>query len=330
MKIRKEVVYISDEEAINKTTLFIPESVMKNKALSNYAIADYCVLQTLSIPTQMPLQCITYQQILFYLTGDTSQRRRINDCIKCGINELIDNHIVKKEKEFQKHLVLDCSNLWIDTKRDKFTIITFDEVQNIFEVENVNNFLLLKYFILLMGTISSKITVYLNNSNFKNRVVGSFTIEYLAELSGISDRTVIEYNKILESIGLLYVYRQEDFVIDKENNIKRLNNIYGRLRDKEYINTYAFNQKKHFNSYQYRETNIEKANKKRRLAQMYQQLIKGRSSKYSNREITEIYDYVISENEKYERMYEKDGCEEHLEKIRDIEIFKKYEFLKEK
>ena len=303
---------------------------MNNKALSNYAIADYCVLQALSIPTQMPLQCITHQQIVFYLTGDTSQRRRINDYIKCGINELIDNHIVKKEKEFQKHLVLDCSNLWIDTKRDKFTIITFDEVQNIFKVENVNNFLLLKYFILLMGTISNKITVYLDNGNFKNRVVGSFTIEYLAKLSGISDRTVIEYNKILESIGLLYVYRQEDFVIDKENNIKRLNNIYGRPCDKEYIDTYALNQQKHLNSYQYRENNIEKANNKRRLAQMYQQLIKGRGSKYSNREITEIYDYVISENEKYERMYKKDGYEEYLGKIRNTEIFEKYEFLKEK
>ena len=40
-----------------------------------------------------------------------------------------------------------------------------------------------------------------------------------------------------------------------------------------------------------------------------------------------VYKYVISENEKYERMYKKDKCEEHLDKIRDIDIFEKYDFI---
>lgn len=251
----------------------------------------------------------------------------MGDYIKCGINELVDNHIVKKIEEIQKHYILDCSNLWIDTSKVHFTVITFNEVQQIFKVENVNNFLLLRYFVLLMSTISGKITVYLENGEFKSRVVGNYTIDYLSELSGITDRTIIEYNKILEEIGLIYVYRQNDFVIDKENNIKRLNNIYGRASDTEYIIAFANNQQKHYESYRYVENNNKKANTKRRLAQMYQQILKGKDKKYSNAEIISVYEYVISENEKYERMYEKNQYEDYLDKIRDTDVFEKYDFI---
>lgn len=280
----------------------------------------------------MPIQCITHHQIIFCLTGKTAkQRDKINDYIKCGLNELIDSNQIIKLYEFQKHVVLDCSNLWIDTKKEKFTVITFSEVQKIFKVENINNFLLLRYFILLMWSISSKITVYLENGTCKNRVVGNYTIDYLSEISNISTRTIIEYNKILEDIGLLYVFRSGDFTINKENNnIRRLNNIYGRSDDKEYIDAFGCNQKKYYESYHYKESNIEKANNKRRLAQMYQQLLKGGGTDYTKKEIIAIYQYVISENEKFERMYEKNGYDYYLNKIRDIDIFEKYDFIKEK
>ena len=47
-------------------------------------------------------------------------------------------------------------------------------------------------------------------------------IDYLAEKAGISKRSEIEYNKILEKEKLLYIHRQNDFVIDDKNNIKSL------------------------------------------------------------------------------------------------------------
>ena len=37
---------------------------------------------------------------------------------------------------------------------------------------------------------------------------------------------------------------------------------------------------------------------------------------------------IIEENQKYERMYEKNKCEDYLDKISDTDIFDKYEFLK--
>ena len=319
-------------EIENKTdiTLLIPEKLIFDDTFSNYSLAVYCVLRTLSQPTRLPIQCVTQEQVEFYLTGKLSNRRRMSDYIKCGINELVENHNIEKNDIVQKHFILDCTNLCTNASQEHFVIITFEEVKKIFYVENTNNFLLLKYLCSLIWTISSIITVYLENGEYKNRVVGNFTIDYLSELSGIGVRTIIEYNKILEEIGLIYVCRQEDFVLDKENNIKRLNNIYGRASDIEYITTFAKNQQKHYESYRYLENNNKKANTKRRLAQMYQQLLRGGGKDYTEKDITEIYNYVIEENQKYERMYEKNKCEDYLDKIRNIDIFDKYEFIKER
>lgn len=217
--------------------------------------------------------------------------------------------------------------MWIDTTTVKFTTITFQEVYKIFQIQNINNFLLLRYFIILMGTISSKITVHLSHGDSKNRVVGNVSIEYLSKLSGISERTIIEYNKLLETNNLLYIYRQKDFILDEETGIKSLSNIYGRVYDMEYINRYALGQKDYKQSYKYVKNNNEKANNKRRLAQMYVQILKENDSKYSTNDILEVYNYVISENEKYEKLYEKNQYEDYLEKIRDTSIFEKYDFI---
>lgn len=285
----------------------------------------------MSVPTLTDKHCVTIQQITYHLTENVNHlksRNRMVDYIKCGLNELIENNVISKLDEIQKHYILDCSNLWIDTEFNNYTILYFSEVQKIFQIENINNFLLLRYFVFLVGTISSKINVYLENGDYKNRVVGNFTIDYLSELSGISERSIIEYNKTLEENGLLYVFRQQDFVIDKENNIKHLSNIYGRPCDIEYIKTFATNQQKYYESYRYVKNNISKVNNNRRLAQMYQQLLKGRGADYTNGEVLDIYNYVISENKKYERLYEKKGYEEYLEKIRDTEIFKQFNFIK--
>ena len=315
----------------NKTTLLIPKSISDNKEYSNYAVTVYCLLQELSIPTQLSIQCVTCNQLVFYLTGDTSQQRnRITDYIKCGIRELVDNNVIEKIEEFSKHYILDCKNLWINSSHGNFTKVYFEEIQTIFVTKNINQFSLLRYFIFLIGTLSGKITVYLENGEYKNCVVGNFTIEYLAHLSGLSERTIIEYNNILESKHLIYIYRQKDFVFEEDNGIRQLPNVYGRYCDSEYVDNFAKNQKQYKDSYCYRKNNHKKANTKRKLAQMYLQLKKGKGEKYTEREILDIYHYVLEENKKYERMYEKNKYEDYLDKVRDIDIFQKYEFIKGK
>ena len=42
-----------------------------------------------------------------------------------------------------------------------------------------------------------------------------------------------------------------------------------------------------------------------------------------SKNITDIYNYVIEQKQKYERMYEKNKCEDYLDKIRNTDIFDK-------
>ena len=97
LTLKRREDYIEKENIKNEISLFIPESLITDKELSNYSISVYCVLHALCIPTQFFHQCITQQQIEFYLTGQISGRRRINDYIRCGLNELIDNNIIIKK-----------------------------------------------------------------------------------------------------------------------------------------------------------------------------------------------------------------------------------------
>lgn len=306
--------------------LFIPDYISNSPAISNYAIGVYCTLQALTSPL-FKKHCITPQQIYYYLFEDSNPTKYKVNFIKCGLDELIKENIISQIGEINKCCILDCSPLWIEFENSKYTMITFDEVRKIFHVENTNNFLLLKYFIFIISTISSKIEVWLDPVTSKRHVVGNFTIDYISQISGISERSIVEYNKILEDIGLLYINRQNDFVINDDNEIRQLSNAYGRPIDREYIDSFVLQNQKYRESYKYVKKSISTVNNNRRLAQMYVQLLKGNDKKYSEHDIKTIYDYVISENKKYERLYEKDGYEDYLEKVRDVNVFEKYNFI---
>lgn len=305
--------------------VLIPNNLLGN--ISCYSIAIYSVLQFLATSTGIQNQFVTTQQLSYLLNNKFKQPRRMTDFIEKGICELVDKKIVNIIESEKKCYVLNCENLWLKTNTDRFTIIYFDEIQKIFEINDVNNFKLFQYFIYLMYSISSSITVFINGDS-KSHVIGTYTIENLSNMSGISFRSVVDYNKILEENNLVYIHRQNDFVIDDNGNIKTLGNIYGRFLDKEWIDEFANNQAKYQKSYQYQKKSVEKVNDNRRLAQMYQQLLKGNGESYSESQIKDIYNYVLSENKKYERLYEKNNWDSYLDKIRDVDIFEKYEFLK--
>lgn len=75
--------------------------------------------------------------------------------------------------------------------------------------------------------------------------------------------------------------------------------------------------------------NYNNANQKRRLAQMYQHICKGKYDDYSEDEIIAVYNYVLSENKKYEELYDKTQYDGYLDKIRDIDVFEHFNFLEE-
>lgn len=305
--------------------LWLSEKIYKSDKITVYGLAAYCAIKTLLHNDEQKEICTNADILSYQLIKNIQPPRRFLERIKTGYEELLEQGIINKVGTNSKYDVLDCSNLFITEGTDYFTIITYEEVLRIFQIKNVNNLILLKYFIFLIGTISSTIDVYLDPIQHKCRVVGNLTIDYISQLSGIGTTSIIEYNKILEKENLIYVYRQYDFIINEENGeITTLPNVYGRSADKVYIDTYATNQKKYKNSYKYVENNVKGVNERRRLAQMYNQLRKGNDSKYSPETIQQIYNYVLQENQKYQKVYEKTQDKLYLNKIRDIGVFEKY------
>ncbi len=317
----------------SKINIFVPINILTNLKLSDSAIAVYCALDALAIPYDFKSICVIYHQIIYFLTGKTKQQRnRIMRNIEHGLAELVDNNIISIIDKYNKNLIIDCSNLLFDTQKEKYVTVKACEIYSILkdtQDEQCNSFKVLRYFISLMSCINKKIEVKLNNGDSKKNVIGNATIEYFANLLSLSQSSIINYNKLLEDLKLIYVCRRQHMIIDKNKNISRLSNIYGRYEDKEYIEEYAKQEREKYvsNSNICINTDVNAANKKRKLAQMYQQLIKGKGQDYTEDEIYEVYDYVIAENEKYENLYKQEGYTSYLNKIRDVSIFDKYDFI---
>ena len=308
-------------------SLFVPNLLLDNENISEYGLLVYCVLQKYAFKEGSKI-CVTLQQIIFSIISSVPERRsRIYESIIQGLEELEGENIIKIDDVIQKHYILDVSRMTIDTSKGNFTIIYFNEIMKIFEVDGVNNFVLLKYFVHLVGTISSSIEVVLPSGMSKNRVVGNYTIEYLSKTSGISTRAIIDYNKLLESNELIYVYRHDDFLLFN-GEIRQLSNVYGRFSDHEYIDAYGLRLSQMERGYKKTNTDAD-VNKKRRLAQIYTQIYKHHKTNYTKEQILEVYNYVLKENERYQKLYDDSKFDNYLDKIRDVEMFKEFDFLKE-
>lgn len=295
--------------------------------MSDYALAVSCAIEILMPDTDNAAVCTTLDILSYELTQKFNMPRRFIEHLKQGLEELIEHSFVKVVEKRAGLFLLDCSGLIVD-ENEKYATVSRQEVQNIFQISNTNVFHLLKYFVCLMSTLSNTIDVWADSVQHKQGVVGMFGIQFLSELSQCPERTVVEYNKMLEENKLIYIYRAGDFVINKETGeLKRLTNVYGRVEDKMYIDSFAQKRNKDQKSYKYVEKNITAVNEKRKLAQKYNQLLNGNDNKYSKEEIQKIYTYILSENAKYQKTYEKTENEFILDKIRDVKVFEKYDFL---
>ena len=310
-----------------KINIFVPNCLLNNDNVSEYGLLVYCVLQKYAFREEDKI-CVTLQQIVFSIIGSVVERRsRMYENIIQGLEELKSANLIKVDDVIQKHYILDVSDMTIDTSKGNFTIVYFNEIRRIFEIDGVNNFILLKYFVNLIGTISSSIEVVLPSGMSKNRVVGNYTIEYLSKTSKISIRSAIDYNKILESNKLIYIYRNDDFLLFN-GEIRQLSNVYGRFSDYEYVDVYGLRLSQMENGYKKTNTATD-PNKKRRLAQIYTQIHKHHKMDYTKEQILEVYNYVLKENERYQKLYDDSKFDNYLDKIRDVEIFKEFDFLKE-
>lgn len=264
---------------------------------------------------------ITEAQIYYYLTTKTINSRWVKHTIHSGIEELVNNGIVSVKQTLNTHdKIFDLSSLHISKDSDKkFIVVELSEIQAILNGCGVNKYSILRYFILLIGTFNPNITVFLSELDQASRILSTMPIEYLCKLTGLSKSTILTYNKILEDLQIIYIYHAADYYRTDPHTIKSPPNVYGRYRDREYINQYIKNDAQYRGYGNYDSNSKAKANHKRRLAQRYNQIVFGQKE-CSHTEIQEVYDYTIAHNEKYQKLYDKCKYEPYKEKIRDVSV----------
>jgi hypothetical protein len=271
---------------------------------------------------------ITMDSLLFAIYHDKCIGLKIRKNVYSAINSLLQNKYLVGEKISKDSFILNYSSLNVDTTKEKYTVLEIGEMRKIMESQYKNRLQVFRYYIFLVDSINSKISVYLENGELKNNVIGNQTQEYLSSVSGLSTRTIIRYNSMLEELCVIYVSRADDFTVNDKGEISQLPNVYGRYTDKDYIKKYSKDYGQYKSGHRQVQAKKQEANDNRKLAQKYHWLCKGH--KYPDDEIIKIYSYIVKSNKKYEALYDKEGYEDYLNKIKDLSVFDNYDFLERK
>lgn len=307
--------------------IFIPQKIIEDERIDNYALIAYSYLKVLTPLSEMKTYYISLDALLFAIFNTTKISARMRDNIWNGLCLLYDldyfnGHRVSSKRSF----IVETKSLCLDTQLENFIVLYLEDICKIMLSDKKTKTSLFSYYTFLMDTLSSQTKVYLESGKYKKNVVGNQTIVTLSYLCGISAHTIIRHNQSLEELNVIYIHHSDDVFANSSFGFKKLNNVYGRYEDREYIEKYVSDYKAHFQSHSYLKKERTLANNDRRLSKMYYWLCKGKD--YSESEIQEIYYYITNLNRKYENLSIKEQDDSYLAKIKDEKIFDKFEFLK--
>lgn len=238
-----------------------------------------------------------------------TKNRTLLKTIQSGLENLINIGKVVLLDSNNKYYSINCSLLndtnYSISKDNAYCIIDSEEIRLLayYFKNNTVNIKLLQLFCYIISTINTKGSKKGISFVTYNEIIDSLNMSY---------STVIKYLKILENIGLLYIYRSDKYITDYETNkMVGINNIYSRLIDKdkcisaalEYENKYANNQKANKKEKSFRSWSLK-----------YLWICKGKQ--YSESEAKEIYKHIKKYNENFKG----------TEYVKDLSVFKKYSF----
>lgn len=308
--------------------LFLKKDIVLDKKISNEALLTYIAINSILIKNRT-IDFISASRLAFAICGvsQNDYKKIILNSLSQGIQELAYLGHIKILKTINAtDYIVDLSELVFDAQKEYFILADVDEIKTIISsINRIDNMLpILRYFLCMVGSF--------NNSDYMGDYkgkIGGLTIETLANNAGISTRSATRYNDKLVDLKLIYIYKSKDYIC-LDDSLKRFHNIYSRYCDRDLCKSFGMEKEAEYGHEQnvitrYQKT--EQSNKNRKLAQQYNAICRGHD-KYSQEEIQDIYDYVISENEKYNALYTTTKYKEYLNKLRDEDIFNKYDFLK--
>lgn len=316
--------------------LFLNNTVIKDVQLDNYDIAVYVALRGL-YDSQMDLQVVTYNMIAHILYGNKSYTKYTINHIKSAFSNLELAGLIKTVNIFSSNeFVIDMSGLYFEQNPKKgvfYTVITLDEVHKIMNIDTKrDNFAILRYFIVLISSICHDKGTYDHSGCDKyTDFVGFMTLDTLAEWCGTTKARIIDYNTILESEEIVYIYRHTQNKKDKKTGqIMSFSNHYGRYEDKELITQFANEYIATFNLKEGEAlVKAEKSKENKRYAAIYNLLVKDFDKyvgNYSETMLIETYKYIHSRNICHEKELQSldEGCSAYdyiIDKIKNEDVF---------
>ena len=234
--------------------IFLKSDLIKSN-LSAQAVAVSCALRYSFCDSENPVIYTSVDNWAYALTGDIYYSTRFKDALLFGFNELVENGYIKIIKKKKESYILDYSPMIIDPSDEKYVLIAPKDVRTIFSLEGVQIFQLLKYYVVLASTMTVSLGMPTDRYSECPVLVSNLAATYLAKLSDISYRTVLNYNEILEESKIIYVYRQRVRSVTKEGTPYTTPNIYGKYADKDWIDVKApkfLNKKRHNEVYSYK------------------------------------------------------------------------------
>ena len=322
--------------------LFLNKDLVTGNSLTVDGVLAYTALRII-IDESIPLynkttsvDCVSVNRLAYALVGDMDYEKVLIDSLVRGLTEMASAEYITIRKDLSTkasyEYVLDLSNIYLDTDKDKFIIVSPNEVYKIMTCKEImkKKISMLKYFIALVSTFDWSL----------DSKIGHMSQQYIAEQADNSTRTCQRYNEILEEMQMIYVYKSNDKV-RVGDKLKQIKNCYSRYEDMRICEMYASNYEDMYGT-QHKivqsKKNKSQADHNRRLGAIYNQICMGNTD-YDEETIKEVYKYIVNKNKalqedidaKYAQTYMSDRDRNYVEdleaQIRETSIFEQFDFL---
>ena len=322
--------------------LFLNKDLVTGNSLTVDGVLAYTALRII-IDESIPLynqtntvDCVSVNRLAYALVGDMDYEKVLIDSLVRGIAELSGGKWISIRKDLSTkasyEYVLDLSAMWLDTDKDKFIIVSPNEVYKIMTCNEVmkKKISMLKYFMALISTFDWAL----------DSKIGHMSQQFIADQADNSVRTCQRYNDILEEMEMIFVYKSNDKVRINDK-LKQIKNCYSRFADKSICEQYASNYENMYgveHKIVQSKKNKSQADHNRRLGAIYNQICFNNTD-YDEETIKEVYKYITNKNKalqdeidaKYAQTYLTDSDKAYIEGLeaqkRDVSVFEQFDFL---
>lgn len=264
--------------------LVVPTNLIQDSEFTALEVTVWCLCDIAIFNPFRDFGVTSVSEICFYGWNTLEIPHSTSDQIPSALNHLFEVGLLKGEKLNRTYYKIDKASF--DSKRfDHFEMINENDVYRILQ-QHKRPFALLRHYLLMLTTLDN------------NTKCGIYKNETIADMLGQDVTTIIGYNKALEEMGLLYIYRGV-----------RSSNTYGRPEDKEVIIKYGKSRSRNHITLA--------SNNKRRMTQMYNQL-KLNPVKYDKATREEIYNYCSAHNDREQEIVRKNP--KYISKFFDLSI----------